>query len=392
MPAPNFPICYTMAMGCAKKHDRSTGENGAGKRGLPFCIERNSRTSFTEQVFEGLKKAILSDFFKVGEALPSREALAEALGVSEIVTREACVRLTKEGLVNPRPGIGSVVLAHDAKLWRGKILYIVADWDGSYYADIVGGELRDALATKGYLVQRVSVAKQSGNRFDFGVLDLLLNERIDLAILMHGEEPIIRRLSQAGVPFLVAQSRECGYPHCRGVVDVRHHAAMPYVVVRCVQEKIRTVLLVWAWSRPEKTIRALTSASVAVEDVRIFHWTKRDHIEGFERASVEWFLDRFGKDRSTWPELVWFSDDDYLAKGALTALLSLGVRIPEDLRFVAFSNRRLGPVFTKPLTRIEVDPLAHGARLAALALDTLADKPFPPDASLDTTFVLGETF
>ena len=360
--------------------------------GLPFRIERNSRTSFTEQVFGGLKKAILSGYFKVGEALPSREALAMQLGVSEIVTREACVRLSKEGFVNPRPGIGSVVLAHDAKLWQGKILYIVADWDGSYYADIVGGEFRDALATKGYLVQRVSVAKSPGGRFDFGVLDLLLNERFDLAVLMHGEEPVVRRISQAGIPFLAVQHRECGYPHCRGVVDVRHHAAMPYVVQRCVQKKVRKVLLPWAWSRPDETIRSLTAAGIAVEDVRICHWTKRDHIEGFQREAVNWFLVRFGMARSTWPDLVWFPDDDFLAAGALTALLALGVRIPEDVRFVAFANRRLGPVFTKPLTRIEVDPLAHGRKLAGYALDALNGRPLPPDASLDTVYVPGATF
>ena len=360
--------------------------------GLPFRIERNSRTSYTEQVFEGLKKAILSDVFKVGEALPSREALAAELGVSEIVTREACVRLSKEGFVNPRPGIGSVVLAHDAKLWRGKVLYVVADWDGSYYADIVGSELRDVLASSGYLVQRVSVAKSPGGRFDFGILELLLNERIDLAVIMHGEEPIVRRISQAGIPFLVVQHRECGYPHCRGVIDVRHHAAMPYVVQRCVQKKVRKVLLPWAWTHPSLTIRSLADAGIAVEDVRICHWTKRDHIEGFQREALNWFLDRFGGERSTWPDLVWFPDDDFLAAGALTALLALGVRIPEDVRFVAFANRRLGPVFTKTLTRIEVDPRAHGSVLARLALDTLAGRPPPSDASLDTAFVLGETF
>ena len=359
---------------------------------LPFSISRSSRKSLTEQVYCGMRNAILSGFFKPGDVLPARETLASALGVSEIVTREAGIRLANDGYVNPRPGVGSIVLAGRERLWRGRVLYVVSDIEGSYYADVVGGELRDALARCGYLVQRTSVATFPTGVWDFGVLDQLLHDQVDLAVLMHGDKIVARHLSDARVPFLAVMHRDCRLPCCRGVLKARHHACLPRIVGRCLDMGVRRVLLAWAWGQPSETLAALKKAGIEAECVRLCKWTKEGHIEEFQRNAVKWFLDRFSMESASWPDLVWFPDDDFLAAGALTALLSLGIRIPEDVRLLAFANRRLGPVYVKPLSRIEIDPIVHGRQLAEWARLALEGRPLPADAHLGTRYVQGETF
>ena len=59
-----------------------------------------------------------------------------------------------------------------------------------------------------------------------------------------------------------------------------------------------------------------------------------------------------------------FIADDYLAMGALPVLLENGMRIPKDLKLVMQYNKGFGPVFTKSLARIEVNPEGIGRECA----------------------------
>jgi hypothetical protein len=48
--------------------------------------------------------------------------------------------------------------------------------------------------------------------------------------------------------------------------------------------------------------------------------------------------------------------------GAVTAFLSRGIRLPEDVKVVPFSNAGLGPVYPKSFPRFEIDPVENGER------------------------------
>lgn len=68
-----------------------------------------SRSSRTEDVQRHLRDAILGGAYTAGSRLPSETALAERLGVSRPVVREAVSRLTAEGLVRAERGRGTFV-------------------------------------------------------------------------------------------------------------------------------------------------------------------------------------------------------------------------------------------------------------------------------------------
>ena len=70
--------------------------------------------------------------------------------------------------------------------------------------------------------------------------------------------------------------------------------------------------------------------------------------------------------------------DDYIAAGALLSLARHGVKVPEDVKVMTFSNKGLGPVFFKPLTRFESDHAANAEKIARWLKARLAGKRVAP--------------
>jgi GntR family transcriptional regulator len=61
------------------------------------------------QVAEGLRQQIASGYYRPGQALPSQRRLAQELGVSPAIVRQAIDELRNEGLVIPERGAGVFV-------------------------------------------------------------------------------------------------------------------------------------------------------------------------------------------------------------------------------------------------------------------------------------------
>ena len=70
---------------------------------LPFGLDANGCDSLTNQLVDGIKKAVADGFYRPGDRLPTWRQLAKELGVSVRVPREAMRRLQKDGYVVARP-------------------------------------------------------------------------------------------------------------------------------------------------------------------------------------------------------------------------------------------------------------------------------------------------
>jgi len=89
--------------------------------------------------------------------------------------------------------------------------------------------------------------------------------------------------------------------------------------------------------------------------------------------------------------------DDVLAKGAATALLSLGARVPEDVYVVTHANRDSGIRYPLPMVKIEFDvdalirtawrllehAIQEGESPRGLTLLPPAEEPIHPDCAID---------
>ena len=68
-----------------------------------------------QKVAANLKKDILGNIYPIGERLPAERLLAEEIGVSRTVVREAIIMLEVEGFVDVIKGSGIHVIANEAK-------------------------------------------------------------------------------------------------------------------------------------------------------------------------------------------------------------------------------------------------------------------------------------
>jgi GntR family transcriptional regulator len=91
---------------------------------VPFRVTIQSGIPIHEQVAFAAKKAIISGRLRPGEAFPSVRILSSAVKIHANTAQKVIALLKQEGLLEVRPGIGTVV-AHPpppARVQRGRLL------------------------------------------------------------------------------------------------------------------------------------------------------------------------------------------------------------------------------------------------------------------------------
>ena len=359
----------------------------------PFSLDRSRSGDLATQLASSLRQAIGTGYYKAGEILPPVRIMSKLLCVSQGVAEQALSILRDEGLVSPRPRIGSVVCAKDRPRWKGRVVIVVPPGRANPFDDSVHVLLRDALTAQGYLTSSVTVAETRPRLFnDFALLDTVMRQQIDFVVELENRPAITRWLSRRGVPFLRFAHEEVSIPNCVGTIIRRNDLPVASFVARCRKEDIADVLQVKAWRGGLDLAAVLKDAGIRVTTLQV----PLPEAECDADTLVTWAVDTFqkrlaGKRRDRLPDLVFFQDD-HLATGALMAFLEAGVRIPGDVRVATWANRRYGPHFTRPLARMEMDNDAIGEALSSAVLEYLATGAAPKGVVVGPSWIEGETF
>ena len=353
---------------------------------VPFRLDRAVSANLADQLADGLRSAIVSGYYRKGDVLPTIVELARALGTSVQVPRTAIATLAAENLVNPRRGVGCVVVGRRQLVWKGRILGIVpAEREGAYHTTALFGEMRRTLAAAGYLFEVATLDHRPAGSIDCGPLDLALQRNLDFAFPLFCPPTVLRRIERASIPY-AAKETDSG-------VELPSPAIgdMAPFVAQCRAAGVERVLV--AGFGPKRPFDAFcarfSEAGLRVEPrlVRCSH--SPGYLERLERLGMELSLERFSKPRETWPQLVFWADD-FLAMGGLVGLLRLGIAAPRDVFVATIANRGLVPVYPADLTRFEFDPAATGRAAAAEILRRLAGEPPRPVPEV-VHYVAGET-
>ena len=357
---------------------------------IPFSVNRNDTRSLVDQVSDGLRSAIIFGFYGAGDRMPSYRSLAPALGVSQIVTKEALRRIAAEGLVEARPRLGSVVRDRGEKLWKGHVVTVIPPGLGNPFDSAIHAVIRDRLTGAGYLVTPATVAEtRRGHWDDFSLLDTVLRQQTDLVVQLHTCDNISRWLSKRGVPF-VRQAKEPAMPNCVGAFCRDDNLALSDFVAHCRETGVGSVLQMGDYFSVGLE-DALEGEGVKVSTLRVP--SSLHDATGYALGcwATEVLGKRLAKGRGWLPDLLFFQDD-YLATGALLALGMAGVRVPDDVRVVTWANKDFAPIFPKPLTRMEMDNAAIGETIAGGVLEWLKTGKFPDGVVVGPKYIKGETF
>ena len=358
-----------------------------------FSLDRSRRGDLACQVAAGLRTAISTGFYQTGEIIPPVRDLAEILEVSKGIAEQAVAKLREEGLISPRPAVGSVVCAPDRPLWKGQVLIIVPPGGTQHYMNVICATVRDALIAAGYLALTVTVSRIDDGRYDFSLLDLMMRQHTDLIVQLHDQPEVAKWLSTRKIPFVrFTTDNASRLPlGCMGAVSKSSEQGVAEFATHCRDVGVRDVLVATAWGEEMHVADALHEVGVKAD---VWNLTMPSGTPGTQvsqyalQAMTSWLAEK-----SYLPELIFF-DDDYLASGAITALLYAGVHIPSDVRIAVLANRvgGSGLAFPVPLTRIEFDSVADGCVVATAVLKCLKSGTFPSGIAVGPKYIRGETF
>jgi len=361
----------------------------------PFKLDRASRDSLTDQLTNGLRDAIHSRFYKAEDVLPAMPVLARFLGISEIIVRTAYRRLADEGLVLARPRRGTVVLPSKSPVWRGHVLCVMCDHDFNIQIALGIEKIREVLTHNGFLFSQVAVLDDVNAEIDFSGLDIALSRPTDFVVLFYELPKVMKRLSDSGVPFVIIGGKGDEPPGCVGRIAVSPKQAIDEFVRHCRRARISCVEVV-SCSRYDMyemmVAKALKKAGISVgRTVVPVHIYVPYRCENVMHDGYEFVERKLSEKNFKFPSL-YFIMDDWLASGMLYAFQAHRVRIPEDVKFVCYTNRGFGPIYPKPITFFSCDPFKMGDEFAKRIYDYLVlHKPFP-NTYVKCEYLVGETF
>jgi hypothetical protein len=333
-----------------------------------------------------LKEEIAFGRLKGGDRLPTMRAIAQATGLPFGKARLVIERLAREGYVHCRPYAGTVVLPRGGNVLRGRVLVTLPDVDAArFFAAQMIDILRRRISLAGYASTIVTFPLGGGA----GLADLKLELlRPDLVIAVRATPDVQKCLAESNIRrlYLFASGREDpAAPRIRV-----SSTALDQFADHCAKARVKNVVQVHHAgddtfdARPALAKKGIDCTWLDMAHDAACGWG----IEGATRRAYETFAallpDRF-------PDLLLFWNA-FLAQGAVTAFLTRGIRLPDDVKVVALSNAGLGPVYSKSFTRFVIDPIENGEKVASFALSLLAKGRIPRPPVITPNYVFGATF
>ncbi len=360
---------------------------------MPFRIDRTLGVDISTQVTDGIREAILSGYYKPGDILPKALDFTRGLHVSLRAPLAAYRTLKREGLISPRRGLGTVVVGPKADVFHGRVV-IVRPYDNPYYynAAVEAGLLR-RLNAAGYVVAIASALPLDGGedgagRFDVRQLEAALRQNTSLAVILGSVPQIGRVVAAAGVPYFVLGAEDPSVPGCVGSAPVYIGDALPSVVARLRGRNVRSLVQMGVCRMDLMDSGALRAACRSYEELteRPPH-AGRPTQEELVRFAYDLFRRRY-RTKADLPDAFLFTDD-YLARGALLALLAAGIRTGRDVLVITFANKGTTPLHPDPVDFVLSDPARNADVLADALVAYLQSGVAPGTIALENTFMAG---
>ena len=129
---------------------------------IDFALTLESGSSICDQAVYAAKKALVSGQMLPGEPFPSVRSLSQMLKINPNTAHKVIARLTAEGLLEVKPGIGTIVAAAASKTSDGRSNLLKNDLERVVVeAKRAGLKLEDLTAALSYHWTRLSPAKPS---------------------------------------------------------------------------------------------------------------------------------------------------------------------------------------------------------------------------------------
>ncbi len=346
-----------------------------------------------QQIYEALKKQILDEVLRSGDLIPPENQIARQYNVNRSTVRKALQMLVDDGLVQKKPGKGSIVLDRSAPRTP---LYRNPSVSTSYRN--IGFLLPSGNAiTQLFYSTLFFVLEREFKRFNFSLIYSTFNEHDDLQqtisdynlsgiIFVSNISPKqITCALNCGIPCTLVNSYDSRIPSVLSDNITGAYLAGKYLV-KCGHRDVVILSGVRSYVCSAERIagfrRAFSEIGIDIPNSSILP------ADSWEQESGQIVISDYLSSRKSTPTAI-FGLNDRLAFGAIKAIQQCGLRVPEDISVIGYDNLN-NNLF--PLTSIEthVESIAEAAAQAQL-WQQLGGSRIPERINIATELVEGET-
>ena len=353
-----------------------------------FKFKPDGITTLADALCNFIKDEISFGRIKGGERLPTICEISKTTGLTFSRARRVVEQLAREGYVRSRTNAGTVVLSRGGNMLRGRVLMALPDVDRCRYHP---SQMMDMLGRKftvaGYTLSVVTFSLDASDKLEFLKSELMRST--DLVIAFRATPAVQKCLAESGVNHIFvygSKPKSDDRPWIRFGPD----AAISQFADHCARAGVRHVVQVrfedyeTLDAEPALARNGIDSSWMTISRGS----SGKGRFDGVVQSAYKAF-EAMPRKCSSDLLLFWNS---FLAQGAVTAFLAKGIRLPEDIKVVTLSNTGVGPVYIKPFTRFEVDPIEAGEKVADFALAMLSKGRVPAPPRIVPQYVFGETF
>lgn len=336
----------------------------------------------SDEIADALRSELEGGRYRAGMALPSVAELRKRFGAGEFAVRAALKKLRDDGCIVLKTGIGAVVAQVASRDWKGRIAFIATNTSGSYFYHALFIRLSLVFRQNGWDFVPIYVNRWRDDELDFLHLRRSATNGLDFAILITDEVRVAEVCDEIALPYIVLNGYIREFPNAKAVVREDFKKCFSDLISALRYRQVRRVLEVDTKRSMDRSFKnMLYGAGFSVQRMMCtLDGEIPNSLEDVKRSGylgVAKFL-ADAKNRKRLPDAIIF-DDDYLAVGGITALLECGLRIPQDVRVVTYSNTGNAPIIGVSLARIENDPISYGDVVAKYVLNLLTGShPSPP--------------
>jgi len=351
--------------GSTRTHELSQDENGT-----------RSEMPRHRLIYEQLLSEIQSGVYKPGERLPSEAILCERFQASRITVAKAFQSLQREHLVSRRPGSGTYVekpIQQDS-LQFGLLILDLGTTD--IFEPICQGIMRSPAAKSHSLTWGNSTA-QAGDRVSSAerLCQQYINQNVAGVFFAPAEfadtrdevnHRIAARLEQAGIPVVLLDRCFERYPQRSNfdLVGIDNHRVGYLLTEHLIQTGAKRIIFAMR-KNPASTVEARISgyrdALIALQGGTIGVTVSGD----FEDPKyVQKMIDKEKPDAIV-------CANDVTAARLMQTLITMGIKIPGDIKMTGVDDVSYAKYLPTPLTTIRQDCAEIGAAAMAMMLDRL---------------------
>ncbi len=338
---------------------------------MPSSVQRRSREPKYTQLAEKLRAQVSAGALKPGDQLPSFVELRNAHGVSRGTVEKVHTLLERDGLIVREQGRGVFV----AEPKRRTTTEVIAFMGGGFaetrislfWAHLMQG-IQEAAAARD--IHLLLVNENANPRIWENVDGLLLSENEEVAYPMLQRLP--KRLPCVSLLTPVDEITCVLSDDVQGARDATHHLLslghrkIGHLVTghnHLIENRLlgyRQALRDYDIEPPLAWVRLLNPRARRGN-------SKTEFFEQGKRTVSEWLKGDWAETGCT----AILAQNDPAAIGAIVALQSAGIRVPEDVSVVGFDGVENYDHFTPHLTTVEVPVQQIGARAVEILLNSI---------------------